>query len=484
MAAKNFVFRQVRQLLVHRRDAATAASALTANAAISATTITVASIAGLASGDSINVGTGEDLELNKINGAPSGFTVTLAWPLTKAHIIGELAKRVITYDHGDPTDNGITVTIEADNVDVGSAVRRTILCQLRGYVRAFVEGEWAACTMYNIAAAFGMLVSRVTGAGTPANPYQVITGGDELGEDTDASVTVNGVLVDGSFFNIDLHGVDFDHMQVKFALARAQLASVPFKAKATSQVVLTSVDPAYTVNTTLRATKGKVFDAPSEIGLYSPNAGVNTTLSVAAAAGANSFTVVASAGAAVGDPVMFGTAENAEVHFIDTIPDATHITIRGKTLRAFAIGAVVVEQQRVPFAGVDEAGVSLAVTGDKRDVKLATRRMEAGSIPGTTIFTLSWMLVDILLTNLAYALGVPQSAIASGRLTVGNNIGTSDIGQVYSRGLMQDGSTVELDACGCSQQIQGFALKLDQKSIAKQPLTLRPASCITLRQWL
>src|ERR1043165_1583508 len=95
-APKNSVFRLLQKLICHRDDQATAATTLTANAAVGATSLTVASIAGLSNGDTFRVGAGNDTEVNKINGAPSGNTVVVLNPLGKAHVIGESCRRQIS----------------------------------------------------------------------------------------------------------------------------------------------------------------------------------------------------------------------------------------------------------------------------------------------------------------------------------------------------------------------------------------------------
>lgn len=484
MSAKNFVFRLVQQLLQHVDDPATAATTLTAAAAIGATTVTVASIAGLNNGDTFRVGSAEDTEVNKINGAPSGSTVTLLYPLAQPHAIGASARRQITYDRGDPTEDGISVSVETDTTDVPVATRRTVFTRLDGFARAFLEGAFPAFTLSNFAAALGMLASKVTGAGTQASPYQVTTDGTDFGEDINASWTIYGILVDGSGLTVELHGVDMDHTAVKAKLARGQLGSIPFKGKAASQVIFSTVAPTYTVDASKKATKNKVFDAPSEVGIYSTaGGGGNTTLSAILAAGSTNVTCLSTANFAIGDVAKIGTADAAEIHIVDSITDATHLVLRTKTLRAFAIGAPIVEQTQTAFGGMSDDGLDLAIEGSVRDVKLGTRRWEAGLIPGLAKMSLAFMVEDLLLANIAYALAVPQSAIAGGRLPVGNNLGTGDITEWYAKGLTQDGGTVLVDLCGCSQLVENFKLALNNKDIAKLPIKATPASCLTLRTY-
>lgn len=481
--AKNFAFRQILQFITHHDDPATAATALTANAAVGATSVTVASITGLVNGDTFRVGSGNDVELNRVSGTPSAGNVPLAFPLIKAHVIGEFARRQISYDRGDLDESGVKVTVESDTVDVNPSTRRLVLTRLDGYVRAFFEGAFPTFTIQNLICALQMLISRMTGAFTQASPNQLTFDGSAFGEDVNCSASVYGILVDGSAMLIELHGYDADQSVVKTTLKRGELASVPFKFKLASQICFTTVAPAYTLNTSQKANKGKVFDAPSEVGFYTALAGVNTTISTLAAAGATSLVVVASTGGATGDRIKVGTSDLAEIRVIDTVPDSTHIATRDQLFRAQAVGALVVEQSQTPFGGLSEDGLDLEFTADGRDVKLATQRVEGGRIPGNATISIAFQVIDLILANIAYALGIPQSAIVSGRLVGGNAIATTDLSELYFRGVSQDGTTTEIDVCGCSQTIENFALSLNNKDIAKLPLKALPASCITFRQW-
>jgi hypothetical protein len=482
--AKNFVFRQVAQILSHHDDPAVVATTLTANAAAGATSVTVASITGLSSGDTFRVGSGNDVELNKINGAPSGGVVTLTFPLAKAHVIGEQARRQITYDRGDLDETGVKVTIESDTVDVNPSTRRLVLTRLDGYVRAFFEAAFPSFTLNNLVFALQMLLSRITGAGTSSSPFQLSFDGSAFGEDVNTSLSVYGTLVDGSSLLIELHGYDMDQSVVKTTFKRGELATIPFKAKLASQIAFSTVAPTYTVNSTLKANKGQIFDAPSEVGFYTPaGSGVNTTLTALAAAGATSLVVAASTGGASGDRLKINTSDQAEIRVIDTVPDGTHLATRDQLFRAQASGTTVVEQTQTPFGGLSEDGVDLEFTADGRDVKLATQRVEGGRIPGNATIAASFSVVDFILANVAYALAIAQSQIVSNRLIAGNNIGAADLTEVYFRGLAQNGMTTEIDLCGCSQTIENFAPTLNNKDIAKLPLKVLPASCITFRQW-
>lgn len=471
---KTKFFSRIAQLLFHRDDPALAATTLTANAAAGATTVTVASAAGLADGNTFRVGDGSQCEWNKVSGAPAGNVVTLAWPLGKAHLSGESARRGITYDLGDPVAEGVDVQIGVGSTDVSVATRRTVFAIVRDYVSASIAGQWPTFTLPQLAAALGMLASRVTGAGTIASPYQLITDGSEFGEDINLGILVTGKLADGTDFFAEFHGVDMDYTVVQANLRQGAVGAIPFRGVPSSQVIFGTTIPTYTV-TSQRPTKGNMFNLPSEFGVYqNAGGGLNSTLSAAAAAGAVAFNVVASTGGAAGDPVMFGSGDAMEIHRLASVGAGTMNT-RTPVRAAQASGTAVVEQTQVPFGGPTEEGLTFSIGGSVREVPLANERTK-GIIPGDATMSMSFMLGSIQLPNVAYALGIPQSAISGGRLPANANIGTQDLDRVYFKGLNAAGATIEIAGFGCSQDLSQFALKLSTRDVAKIPLTFRPVT--------
>jgi hypothetical protein len=413
MPAKNKVLSRLSSLWIARTTVAGAATTLSAAAAKAAGTLTVTSIAGFSSGQAIRIGSGNDMELNKINGAPAGSTITLAWPLQRAHIALEDVKQMTVYDHGAPDEGGVDVVVSGEVQDVMIATQRMPLTNVKGYMSAGGEWAWPFADLNTFVTAMGALLSRITGSGTVSAPKQYITDGNDSGEETDVAVIAGGVLVDGTFVYVELWGVSMDYTAIgKIQFRRGQPVKISARARASAAGVMTTVAPAYTIDVSKRAQKNQVWRALSEVGLRTPaGSGMNSTLTANAAAGAQTLVVAASAGAASGDRIKVGTGSDAEYPVVDTVPDGVSVTLRTKLLRAHVIGETVVEQTNTVFAGVGEDGASLEIAGSVRTIRKGDTPLEAGTIPGDCQITVGVMLFDILMANVAYALGIPQADI-------------------------------------------------------------------------
>lgn len=478
MPSKNKFLSRLKALYIGRNKTGTALNTtLSANVAKGATSITVAAITNGTDGEAIRIGSGNDAELNKISGAPSGSTINLAWPTQRAHVTGEAAREVTIFDHGAPDEGGVDFFTTGETVDVAVSTQRMPIASVKGYQGAGAEGAWPYFDLFTFATALGMDLAKVTGSGTAASPRQLITDGNEMGEEIDVFVVAAGVLVDGTEAWLELWGCTMDYTAVNSTLGRGNPPRIPFRARASAGGVMTTTAPGYAIDTTYRASKTKVWRALTEVGIRSPSgSGVDTTLTAAAAAGAVSLTVDDSTGAAAGDRVKVGTGSDAEYPIVADAPDANTITLRTKLLRGHVIGEAVVEQAETAFAGITEAGLSLQVSGSVRPVRIATSPLEAGIIPGDAMVTLGFNLGDIILANFARALGIPQAAIVGARLPVDVEIGTEDIDALYAKGVLQNGDIVVVDAWGFAQIIQEVRTKLSNRDISSIPVSGKPAT--------
>jgi hypothetical protein len=472
MSAKDYLFSRIKQLLLHCDDPALTTTALTAAAAKGATSLTVASATGIVDAQTIRIGSGETAEWNKVSGAPSGSTVTLAYPLGQSHLVGEDVRSGITYDFGDPT-GGVKVSINTAGTDIPVDTKRTVFAILHATTDAFVEGAWPTFTLPQLARALGMLASRVTGAGSTASPYQLIIDGSQLGEDVNIGVLVTGLLENGTDWFVELHGCDMDYTAVTATLKQGTLSSIPFKAFAASQVVLGTTAPSYTVNSTKRPTKAKVFNLPTEFGYFGTGGTGNTALTADAAAGATAFVLADTTGFAPGDRVKLGTGDAEEVHFVLAVADGTHFTTRTPTRYAHLTGETAVEQVQTVFAGVTDDGLVVTVGGSLREVPFAARRFK-GRMPGAATLAMSFSMSDLRLANVAYALGAPQADVSGGRLVIKDNVGTAELTAAYMRGTNLGGNTIEVNAFGSSQDLSTMMQSLGIGDIAKLPVALRP----------
>jgi hypothetical protein len=487
MSAKSKVLKRLRNLYVARTTPSGGGSTtLSAIAAKGATTLTVVGITNFSSGDAIRIGDGNTMELNKINGAPSGSTITLTNPLQRAHAIGEEVKEMTVYNHGDPSsEGGVDILTNGEQVDVRVATARLPITNIKGYIGASAEWAYPFADLYSFATAVGMNpATKVSGSGTVASPRALITDGTDFGEETDIAIIAIGELVDGTLVVVELWGCSADYTAMSTVIKRGQVKNMPCRYRASAGGVITTVDPAYTIDNTYRAQKTAVWRGLSEVGLRTPLAGLSTTVGAAGvAAGGTVVPVPSTTSLANGDMVKIGTGSDAEYHIVDSFVANTSITLRTKLLRAHILGETVVEQTETPFAAPAEDGVSIEGGGSVLPIRFADRALEAGIIPQEVDITVQIMLADIILANLAYASATPQADIANSRLPLDTNFGTSDIDAMYVRGLLQNGDIVVFDFVGLAQQIQqAIQLKMTNNAIATIPIRGKPAT-LQIRQY-
>ena len=481
MATDKFFLRPT-QLLEHVEDSTKTATATTAIAAKGASSVTVAAITGVVNGATILIGAGETAEINIVNGAPSGSNIALTFPLGKNHPIGARVIPMVTYDFGDPTEDGFKINIDAGSQDINLATKRVAIAILRDYITASADWTLPVFDMPQLATTLGMKQSRVTGSGTAPAPAQFNVDGTAVGEDINRGVTIIGKLVDGTDYFVEFHGCTKDYTQAKITLRTGQLAGLANRAVANSQIVVGTSIPTYTVDVSKKGAKGRIFNLPKEFGIYTPATAtpLNTTLSAAAAAGATALTVADSTNGVASDRVLIGSGDQGEIGIIDSAPDATHLAMRTQLNAAHASAETVVEQQQVPWGSVTDDGLNLTIGGSTKELGSATTRIK-GSAPATATLSLDFMVGDLSPANFAYATGAPQADVSGGRLVLGDNIGTSDVALAYFRGVNLAGNTIEVNVFGCSQEVKGIAAQLSAKDVAKLPITLRPTMIQFLR---
>lgn len=486
MPATGKMIRQLLAAYLVRDKAAGGGNTTLATAAGPGTgTFTLTSATNFAVGDILRVGSGEEMELVKI-GALAGAVVTPAEALVYAHAIGEQAVEQEVFDLGDVAGDGVSVTFAGSTTDVAVATRRTAYTQLSGYVSATAALALPGLTLFNMLVALGMPLSGVSGAGSAASPYHLVTDGNEFNSDANQSLIVISVLEDGTYLREELWGIDADYTGLSMTLNRGNLNSIPASFVASAGGVVSTVANPYVPTTTYRGTKGKVFDGLTEVGLFAAatTGPLSTTTTAIVAAGATVLPLTAVTNLVAGDWVMLGTAENVEFHQVDSIA-TLNANLRTKVLRAHASGTAVVRQQMIPFAGVHEDGVTVGFGGTIDAVRIATRKLQAGVKSSLATITASFRVIDFTLANYARSLGIPQSAIiTSTRLPLTGNIGTS--GQengVYVRGVTQDGGVVQINLWGSTPDLGSIAHNATNQGVQALPLAYKPASGIQFLQY-
>lgn len=488
MPAKTKIMKQLTAAyLVRDTPSGGAVTTLTGNAASGQPVVAVTSATGIAIGDVLRIGTGEELELGKVLSI-AALNITLVDNLVNNHIAGENVVEQTVYDLGDVTGDGANIAWAGSQNDVSVSTRRVVFTQLIGYVSAQATLSVPTMTIFNIIAALGIPLANVVGTGTPTSPFHLATDGNEFNTDINQSLILMSVLGDGTVMREELWGVDADYTGLAITLNRGSPTMVPMKFVASAGgVVVSGVANPYTPVTTYRPSKTRVFDALTEVGLFA-DATVGplaTTTTAVAAAGASALLLTAVTNLVPGDWIKVGVGENVEFHQVDTIVSLT-ANLRTRLLRAQAIGVAVVREQQVAFSGIHEDGVAMNFGGNMDPIRIATRRLQAGLRPGLTTFGASFKVIDIILSNIARALGIPQSAILGGnRLPFNNNIGTaSQIDGAYLIGMTQDGGTFRVNFWGCSTDITNIAHTLTNSGSNPLPMGLKPTSGIQFLQYL
>jgi len=161
---------------------------LTAAAAAGATTITVAAITNFSDTDVIRVGDGETMEVCVVSGAPSGFVITLASALKKAHASGEAVVEQVANEIGPIMGDSCKIMWSRETQDVFVASQRLTWSTTKGYGAMRSEFMFPAPSLYNIAFALGIPSSAIQGTGADGvNPTTLATAAMRRGTEDDGT---------------------------------------------------------------------------------------------------------------------------------------------------------------------------------------------------------------------------------------------------------------------------------------------------------
>jgi hypothetical protein len=491
MANKNSLLKSLSTVLLTRDLAGGGSTTLLAAAAKGATILSLTSGTNFTVGDTVRVGSGSKTELATLIAGQVSPLFAISEPLARDHAIGEVVVEQTAYDVGDITDAGVDVTVGRETSDVPVATRRMNYTIMLGYGNLEAGFSLPGLTMENIALALGMPLSTVQGTGASSvAPKHVVTDLTDIAGEQNVSLVCIGVTMDGTPVRVELWNVDPDYTGFSLNLRRGTLNAVPARFIATGGGRVSANASAYVANTTIRATKGKVFDALTEVGYFTngPTAGgTGAATTIAAPTGGSNvkgqfvITVAAATNIAVGDWLKLGSADTVEFHRVGSIV-TTQVTLDTRLLRDQAVGVAVVEQTLVPFANIHPDGVTFTIAGSLDRLREATSVFAIGTRASTARASLGFGILDFIPTALARAAGVDPATIVSNTFNIDEKIGANLTDGVYARGVTQDGSTTWLVMYGCSQDIGRTALTMATSGQPQVPTSWVPASGILLMQ--
>lgn len=480
MAAKDKVIKQLSALYVVRDATGTFGSTtLSAAASKGGSALTVTAITNFAAGDTIRIGSGEEMEIGVITGTPTGNTINLTEPLQFNHASGEPVVEMVAYDVGDVGDSGVTFTVSGQSVDVPVSTKRLPLVSLTGFVEASVSAVLPTVQLESIAHAVGALLTQVSGAGTPISPKQLTLNGNEFGGQANLGIIALGVTMDGSILRIELWGCDADYTGISFALSRGQAVGVPLRFVGARGAISATTFPG-TANTTIRTSKAKAWNALTEVGYFLDTA-TTTTVNGNVAAGATLINFTSATSFADNEWFRIGSGDT--VQFFQVASKSTNaVTTKTPVKYDIATGATITKVTATSLGAPSAAGVTVAFGGTVTPLQSATFDRAIGLRLGNAQATMSFGLIEHSLANFERALGIPSGTAASNRLPL-NLIGTGTIEGLYAKGLLAGGETAWVVAAGNSIDASNVGTQITNSGdAAALQITAKPSSYIQFFQ--
>ncbi len=205
--------------------------------------------------------------------------------------------------------------------------------------------------------------------------------------------------------------------------------------------------------------------------------GASTTVALAAAAGASTFTVVSATGITAGKSLRIDDGENIERVEVASVA-ALVVTLVKPLLRAHAAGFAVVEQTGYDLGDV-KGSINFTQATETQDVVSAMRRLVFTKLQGFQTMSAETLVYGLTPENLAVALGIPlTSVVGTGASITSPKTLTTDFNDVDSENnvclvftfVQQDGSIKTREAWGCAADYTGYAIELGIGKDAAVPL--------------
>ena len=459
------------QVIAIRPRSGGGSTTVNANAAAAATALTLTSVTGFTDQDPVIVGSEEDAELVVQTGAPSGSVLTLRAPgFKRAHVVGEAAKEGIAYDLGNCVNvrDGST----ADVFDNDSDVNRNPNGRRLGHITLQPQFDVQGYSPNLFALLTGMLMSRVLGAGTSADPTQVHTDGADFGRE-DTFLVINELLADGTYLRHEFDACSADYTQIAIALGQGRETMLAARFVAANYGLHNTVAPQFSIDYTLQAKKAAQIEALLEAGLFTvAGGGLSTTLTSQTNKDANVFNLTAATGFAAGKWYRVEGGGRQQIIRAESLVTLA-MTCRTRAAYDFPAGSTVVELTQTPFTGLKQDSTEFRVGGSMRPVRFDNARVQAGARAGSAVFSLACQPTARTLENMRLRLGLPSSAISGTALVQSNLAGTDAPIGWYATGQRKDLKTVYLIGSDCDNGLEQLEMAMSKSDLASVSLSFR-----------
>lgn len=463
----------VQQVIAIRPRAGGGATTLSANAAAGATAATLTSVTGFTDQDPVLVGTEEDAELVVQTGAPSGSVITLRAPgVKRAHLIGETVREGIAYDLGNVVNvsDASTADVFDNETDVGRNPNGRRLGHLMLQPQFDVQGYSPSL----FALISGMLMSRVLGAGTAADPTQLHTDGADFSRE-DTWLVINELLADGTNLRHEFDACSADYTQLVIPFGQGRETRLAARFVAANHGMHNTVAPQFAIDTTLQARKEAQIEALLEAGLFTINgAGLSTTLTSQTNKDANVFNLALATGVVGGNYYLVEGGGRKQVIWAQSLATLA-MTCRTRAAYDFPTGSTVRALTVTPFSGLKQDTTEFRVGGSVRPVKFDNARVQAGSRPGSALFTFACQPTARTLEVLRQRLGLPTGAI-SGTALIQSNLAGTDAPVGWYATAQRKGTTgqnVHFIGSDVDNGLEQLAMALSKNDLATTSLAFR-----------
>ncbi len=328
MSTKGKLLRRLRSVAVLRDKPGGITTALN-DAAASAgdTTITVDSDAGMVAGQRFRIGDGETIESVEVSSV-AGNVVTLVNPLALDHDDNDAFVQQLAYDLGD-VKGSVDLNQTLETTDLQSSMRRLVFQTIEGFMTTAFGFTVFGFTMEVFCAAMGIPFASINGTGaSSASPKSLATDFNDVDSVQNVCLLATAILQDGSIKTYEAWGVYADYSSWQAQLAMGQDGAVPMKFGCFGTLVEQDGAPTVTLDTSVKAGKGKVPAELTGVGLWvEHDTPAATSLAADVAAGASSVVVADATGYDAEDWMALGEEGSGEeeTHWIASVANGLRV---------------------------------------------------------------------------------------------------------------------------------------------------------------